>query len=91
MNRICTRFPVILLVLALTSCVAPTKQAEERDKNGNKIEYVYYTPTGSNVPIRVPRDQVQVSGSDDADAQQRALMAIQRNSAADQHQSPGGR
>ncbi len=90
MNRTRALIAGVLLVATLTSCVAPGKESEERDANGKKIEYVYYTPTGSNVPVKVRKDQLNVSDSD-ADAQQKALMDIQRNSAADQHQGLGGK
>ncbi len=90
MNRIRGLLVSALLVIMLTSCVAPSKESGDRDANGKKVEYVYYTPIGSNIPVRVRKDQVEVSDSD-ADAQRKALTDIQRNSAADQPQGPGGR
>jgi len=36
-------------------CATP-KQAE-LDANGKPIEYVWVTPTGSHVPVKVPKDQ----------------------------------
>jgi hypothetical protein len=79
-----------LLAVTLTSCVAPAKVSEEKDANGNKIEYVYYTPTGSNLPIKVRKDQLQTSDSE-TDAAQKALTDLQRESAADKSPSTGGR
>jgi hypothetical protein len=80
-----------LLLVTLTSCVAPAKKAsEERDANGNKIEYVYYTPTGSNLPIRVRKDQLKTSDSE-TNAAQKELTDLQRESADDKSPSAGGR
>lgn len=69
MNRIRSLSASVLLVASLTSCVAPAKESEERDANGKKIEYVYYTPVGSNIPIRVRKDQLKGTDKDNADAQ----------------------
>ena len=77
-----------LLIATLSSCVAPKKDAEERDANGNKIEYVYYTPTGSHLPIRVRKDQLKASDKDTA-AAENALLDMQRNGAK-QPSGPGG-
>jgi hypothetical protein len=79
-----------LLVLTLTSCAAPTKASEEKDANGKKIEYVYYTPTGSNLPIKVRKDQLTPSDSETA-AAQKALTDLQRESADDKSPSTGAR
>ncbi len=79
MNHVRALCACVLLAATLTSCTVPAKQAEERDANGNKIEYVYYTPTGSNVPIRVRKDALKTSASD-TDAQQRAFGDLQRES-----------
>jgi hypothetical protein len=80
----------LLLVVMLTSCAAPAKVSEEKDANGKKIEYVYYTPTGSNLPIRVRKDLVTPSDSETA-AAQKALTDLQRESADDRSPSTGGR
>lgn len=65
-----------LLLATLTSCATPTKYPE-KDANGKKIEYVYYTPVGSNVPIKVRKDQVATSDLDAA-AMTQELGDIQR-------------
>jgi hypothetical protein len=75
LSRIRILSVVVLLAVALTSCVAPAK--EEKDANGKKIEYVYYTPTGSSIPIRVPKDSVQLTDSEAA-SQDKALTDLQR-------------
>jgi hypothetical protein len=79
-----------LLLVTLTSCAAPAKVSEEKDANGKKIEYVYYTPTGSNLPIRVRKDQMQTSDSE-TEAAQKAVTDLQRESASDKSPSTGGR
>jgi len=66
-----------LLTGLLTSCTTPTKYPET-DANGKKIEYVYITPAGTNIPIKVRKDSVQMSDSDAA-AEDKAYTALQRN------------
>jgi hypothetical protein len=65
-----------LLLATLTSCVTPTKYPE-KDANGKKIEYVWFTPVGSNVPIKVRKDQVATS-DDESSAMDKELGDIQR-------------
>jgi hypothetical protein len=79
----------VLLVVALTSCVAPNKVTEEKDANGNKIEYVYYTPTGSNVPIKVRKDQL-VTADKDAAADNNMIEQAQRMPGAPPSQAANG-
>ncbi len=67
-----------VLALTLTSCTAPSKTSDERDANGKKIEYVYYTPTGSNVPVRVRKDSLKLSDTEAA-AQEKELTDLQRS------------
>lgn len=78
-----------LLVASLTSCVAPAKTSGEKDAKGKKIEYVYITPTGSSIPIRVPKDEVNAQS--DNDAQDKAYTDMQRNGSAHLPQGPGGK
>ncbi len=66
MNLIRILSTSVLLVVALTSCVAPAKVSEEKDANGNKVEYVYYTPTGSNIPVRVRKDELTTPDTEKA-------------------------
>ena len=90
MKLIRTLSASVLLVVTLTSCAATAKTSEGRDAKGNKIEYVYYTPTGSNVPIRVRKDQLKTNDSDTA-TEDKAFLDLQRNGAANLPQSPGGK
>jgi hypothetical protein len=80
---------VCLLVVTLTSCATSSKVSEEKDANGKKIEYVYYTPTGSNLPIRVRKDQMQTDQSV-TDASQKAVTDLQRESADDKSPTKAG-
>jgi hypothetical protein len=77
----------ILASLLLASCVAPPK---ETDANGKKIEYVYYTPTGSSIPVRVPKDSLKLSDSE-ADAQQKGFTDLQRDAQPGNPPAVGGK
>jgi hypothetical protein len=91
MNLIRALAVCFLLVVTLTSCATSAKKPEETDANGKKIEYVYYTPTGSNLPIRVRKDQMQTDPSV-TDASQKAVTDLQRESADDKSPvKPGDR
>jgi hypothetical protein len=74
--RIRTLSASALLAIALTSCVAPHK--EEKDANGKTIEYVYYTPTGSSIPIRVPKDSLKLTDNEAA-SENKAITDMQRD------------
>src|ERR1035441_9888016 len=87
MNLIRALSTSVLLVVTLTSCIAPAKVSEEKDANGNKIEYVYYTPTGSNVPIKVRKDELKTTDSETA-TEDKTFLDMQRNGSANLPQSP---
>jgi hypothetical protein len=88
MNLIRTLAATVLLA-TLSSCVAPAKVSGDKDANGKKIEYVYYTPTGSSIPIRVPKDSLATTDAEDA-AMDKKLEEIQR-AASGPPQEPGGK
>jgi hypothetical protein len=90
MKPIQSRAIAALSIVALTSCATHSKESDERDANGKKIEYVYYTPTGSNLPIRVRKDEMQTSDSD-TEAAQKEVTDLQRESGSDKSPSAGGR
>lgn len=90
MIRIRTLCAGALLAATLTSCATPAKESSNKDAKGKEIEYVYITPTGSNVPIRVPKDQVAGSGDDSATTN-KAFSDLQRNGTAGTPTSPGGK
>ena len=58
------------------------------DANGKKIEYVYITPTGSNMPVRIRKDQAQSSDKETTDNQQALSRLLQQSSRPDKQ--PGG-
>jgi hypothetical protein len=78
-----------LLTVILTSCTTPTKYPET-DANGKKIEYVYITPPGSNIPIKVRKDSVQMSDTDAA-AQDKAFTDLQREAPVSPPPNTGGK
>jgi len=68
-----------VLALSFSGCAStPAPKEAEVDANGNKIEYVWYTPTGSNIPKRVPK--ASLAQSDAAATQtQNAMTERQRS------------
>ena len=74
-------------VFSFFGCATPKKVAEV-DANGKKIEYVYYTPVGSNIPVRVRKDQVQ-SNPVETERDQEALRRIEQLSARTPQQNTG--
>jgi hypothetical protein len=78
-----------LLMGILTSCTTATKYPET-DANGKKIEYVYITPAGTNIPIKVRKDRVQMSDGDAA-AQDKAYTDFQRNAPISPPPNAGGK
>ncbi len=76
-----------LLSLALFGCAStPAKKEAEVDANGNPIEYVWYTPTGSSIPKRVPKNSLAQSDTDSTRAQN-AMTERQRSG---NRQGPSG-
>jgi len=57
---------------------ATQKKAAEVDANGKPIEYVYYTPVGSNIPVKIRKDQLLAS---DPTRDQQELRRIEQQSA----------
>ncbi len=62
-------------MLVLAGCATPAK--DPKQASAKKIEYVYYTPTGSNIAIRVPKDQVQTTDEETRQSQE-GLATIQQ-------------
>ncbi len=80
--------PVLFAFLLATGCSSPKKTAEERDANGKKIEYVYITPTGSHVPVKVRKDQLQ-GGDSATTTDQEALRRLTQQSSRPDKQTGG--
>src|SRR5208282_5520814 len=89
MTPVRTLFVGALLVATLASCATPAKDSKSTNANGKKIEYVYVTPTGSNVPILVPRVVATASDDDSASSQIKSFTDMQRNGSAGTPTSPG--
>lgn len=79
----------LLLITTATSCATSTKYPEV-DANGKKIEYVWYTPSGSNIPIKVRKDSLQMSDSD-SNTQDNAYTDWQRNAVVSPPPGTGGK
>ena len=59
--------PVLALLVGsilLLGCTSPDKKKKAKVEDEPGVEYVYYTPTGSHIPIRVRKDQLKPSDSD---------------------------
>lgn len=65
------RLPLLAVIaLSLSGCAGtPTPKEAEVDANGNKIEYVWYTPTGSSIPKRVPKASLTQSDAESTHTQ----------------------
>ena len=64
----------LLTSVLLTACASEkAKEAAKKDKE----EYVLYYPTGSNIPIKIPKSQAKTSDSDTQHAQD-ALRDVQQ-------------
>jgi hypothetical protein len=74
-------------ILTVTGCTTAEKQRTETDANGNKVEYVQYTPIGSHIPVKIRKDQLPASARQTT-ADQSVLQDVQRRSAPPK--SPGG-
>jgi hypothetical protein len=90
MNRVRTFFASVVLVAIVTSCASPAKVSDERDASGDKIEYINYTPSGSNIPIKVRKDSMKSSDSTAA-ARDKAFTDLQRDAIVRPPPTPGGK
>jgi len=68
---------LIACAFSFAGCTTP-KKAAEVDADGKPIEYVYYTPTGSNIPVKIRKDQLLAS---DPIRDQQELRRIQQQAA----------
>src|ERR1019366_1136476 len=70
--------PVLLVItLTLAGCASERVKAEARKAKEHKEEYVDYYPTGSNIPIKVPKDMAKASAAETEEAQ-RIFRDVQR-------------
>ena len=69
--------PVLLVAtLTLAGCASERVKAEARKAKEHKEEYVDYYPTGSNIPIKVPKDTR--TSEAESDETQREFRDLQR-------------
>ncbi|HVT73000.1 MAG TPA: hypothetical protein VHD61_07675 [Lacunisphaera sp.] len=61
--------PLALVLVSGCAGTATTNQAEQA-KNKKESEYVYYTPTGSNIPVRIRKDLLQSSAAETSSDQE---------------------
>jgi hypothetical protein len=66
-----------LICLALAGCASERVKAEARKAKEHKDEYVDYYPTGSNIPIKVRKDEAKTSQSE-TDQAQEVFRTVQR-------------
>ncbi len=67
-----------LVTLLLAACASERVKAEAKKAKENKDDYVDYYPVGSNLPIRIPKDQAKASEKE-TEATQEAMRIAQRN------------
>ena len=63
-GRLFHALAAILLAGALAGCAGPTDKTAKKKSDEKGVEYVEYTPTGSRIPVRVRKDQIQASESE---------------------------
>jgi len=63
--------------LLLSGCASERVKAEMKKQKENKDGYVWVYPTGSNIPVLVPKDQANAKGKT-TEADQKALEDAQR-------------
>ncbi|HTL66273.1 MAG TPA: hypothetical protein VL200_01295 [Lacunisphaera sp.] len=67
----------LLAVALLAGCATAGKQEPARPKDKKEAEYVYYYPTGSNIPVRVRKEDLASSNPESGEAQE-AIRNLQR-------------
>ena len=75
------RLPLLLCLATclLSGCVTKKDQTAVQKP---EAEYVWYTPTGSNIPVRIKKSEVQASDSA-TQATQDALRDVQKRGAVE--------
>jgi len=71
---------LITCTFASFGCTTQTtaKKEPELDANGKPIEYVWVTPTGSHIAVKVPKDQAGTT-QNSTDKDQAVLRKLQSN------------
>lgn len=61
--------------LYFSGCTTPKKETVELDAKGKPIEYVWITPVGSHIAIKVPKDQAQ-TGEVDREREKQSIQNV---------------
>ena len=69
-----------LFGLLLSSCASEAVKAQAKKEKEEKDKYVDYYPTGSNIPIKIPKDDAKTSTAQ-TDATQDGFRRIQQQNA----------
>ena len=69
---------IAMLSLLLGACATPPKKEAKKDDG----EYVWYTPTGSHIPIKVRKEQLQSTDAEKDEMRARFSDLQQRGSRA---------
>jgi len=51
----------LLALTLLSACASERVKEQARKEKANKDQYVDYYPVGSNIPIKIPKDDARVS------------------------------
>ena len=79
----------LLTVLGLTGCASERYKAQARKEKADKDNYVDYYSVGSNIPIRIPKDQAKASEAETARTQE-VFRDVQRAGVKTPGESAGG-
>jgi hypothetical protein len=67
----------LLICVALAGCASERAKAADRKARQDQKDYVEYTPVGSNIPVKIPKDSVLVTESE-TDRTQEVMRTVQR-------------
>jgi len=68
----------LVVSVGLAGCASERYQAEARKMKAQKDQYVDYTPVGSNIPVKIPKDEAKTSEKETEEAQ-RVFREAQRS------------
>jgi hypothetical protein len=71
---------MIAAVCLLSACASERVKEQARKEKANKDQYVDYYPVGSNIPIKVPKDDPRVKSTQaDTERTQEVFRDVQRS------------
>lgn len=68
---------IAVVGLLLTSCASEAVKAQAKKEKEEKDKYVDYYPTGSNIPVKIPKEDAKTSTAQ-TDATQEEMRRAQR-------------